>query len=270
MKKSFFGLLTLVAVFSQTVIAQNFEGYIKYSFTIDLGEANNAKMAEMNEKMNSPEMKAQMQVMKDKMNDPEFKKMVEGNPQLKAQMDAMMAASSSANKDNLLPKEAIVSFKNGNSLFSMIGGAAALTGDVLYLKDKDQSYQLHRDRKTYRVLPKGEQKKSTATVTKTTETKIVLGHTCTKYIVKDGERSMNVWATTELKNLTDQMKKMSLGKEHSLYMDQIEGIPLKIESTSKEIHFTMQVVEIKEQQQNIADFSIPTGYKEEFQKTPTK
>ena len=258
-------LLFVVCLTIQS-IAQTFEGYIKYSFVLDMGAANNAKMAEANAKMNTPEMKAQMEAMKQKMNDPEFKKMMESNPQLKAQMEAMMATSQGSGLTNALPKESTIQFKNGNSLYKMNGGTGALTGDMLYLKDKDQSYHIYRDRKTYRVVPKEEQKKSTATVTKTTETQKILGHTCTKYIVKDGEATLNIWATTDMKNLYEQMKKISASKDRNFYIDQIEGIPLKVESNRKEMHFTMEAIEFKEQAEPASDFMIPAGFTEEKSK----
>jgi hypothetical protein len=264
MKQLLAALLVIVCL-NTKVLSQSYEGYIKYSFTLDMGAANNAKMAEANAKMNTPEMKAQMEALKAKMNDPEFQKMMEGNPQLKAQMEAMVAMSqnSGATASSYLPKDATIEFKNGNSLYKMNGGTAAITGDILYLKDKDQSYHIFRERKTYQVVKKEEKKPSTATVTKTTETQKILGHMCTKYLVKDGEATLNIWATTELKSLYDQMKKMSVSKERNLYMDQIEGIPLKVESSRKEIRFTMEAIELKEQAQPAADFAIPVGFTEE-------
>jgi hypothetical protein len=244
---------------------QNFEGYIKFAFTVDLGAANNAKMAEANTKMNTPETKAQLEALKQKMNDPEFKKMMESNPQLKAQMEAMLAMSQGGTQalNSYLPKDATLHFKNGNSLYTMNGGTAAIMGDILYLKDKDLSYHIYRERKAYKIAKKEEQKKSTAIVTKTTETQIILGHTCTKYLVKDGETNLIIWATTDLKTLYDSMKKMTASKERNLYMDQIEGIPLKVESQSKDIHFTMEAIELKEQAQPASDFIIPVGFTEE-------
>ncbi|HSZ72879.1 MAG TPA: DUF4412 domain-containing protein [Cytophagaceae bacterium] len=267
-KKNIALLLCTVLLTMVQSMAQTFEGYIKYAFVVDLGAENSAKMAAASENMNTPEMKAQLDAMKQKMNDPEFKKMMDSNPQFKAQMEAMMAMSSTGNNDSpgknsLLPKDIIISFKNGNSLYKMNGGTSVLVGDVLYLKDKDQSYQIFKERKTYKIVPKGEQKKSTAIVTKTGETLQLLGHPCTKYIVKDGETNMNIWATTDLKNLYDQMKKASVGKERNLYMEQIDGIPLKVERKSKDMRFTMEVIELKEQVQNSTDFAIPTDYTEE-------
>ena len=55
--------------------------------------ATKAKMDAAQQKMNDPETQAQMKEMKEKMNDPEFKKMMEANPQLKAQMEQMMKMS---------------------------------------------------------------------------------------------------------------------------------------------------------------------------------
>lgn len=264
MKQLLFAILFVVCFITKG-LSQTYEGYIKYSFAVDMGAANNAKMAEANAKMNTPEMKAQMEALKAKMNDPEFVKMMESNPQLKAQMEAMMAMSQNGNGavSNYLPKDATIEFKNGNSLYKMNGGTATITGDILYLKDKDQSYHIFRERKTYKLVKKEEQKASTAAVTKTTETQKILGHTCTKYIVKDGDVTLTIWATTELKSLYDQMKKMSVSKERNLYMDQIEGIPLKVESNRKEIHFTMEAIELKEQPQPASDFVIPAGFTEE-------
>lgn len=255
--------------------AQNFEGVITWKITSDITDPKmKAQMEEAQKKMNDPETQAQMKEMQEKMNDPEMKKMMDANPQMKAQMEAAMKMmQGGGDLSSMMPKGFIIKMKNQNVLTSMDGGMMA-NMETLYLNDKKTAYQINREAKTYTVLPQNtnedvkDSEKVEVKVTKTSETTKVLGYTCTKYIVdvKTQGHSMqqNFWTTTaikdfDLKSLANQRMGNS---QHSMYYEQIEGVPLKMEMMMPQGKMVMEVTELKKQSLSSADFAIPTGFKE--------
>ncbi|HEY9045259.1 MAG TPA: DUF4412 domain-containing protein [Ohtaekwangia sp.] len=270
MKKVLFTLALLVLVMQSR--SQSFEGIIKWAFTMNITDPKlKAQMEEAQKKMNDPANQAKMKEMEAKMNDPQFKAMMDSNPQLKAQMENMMKMMQSGDMSSMMPKGMIVKIKSGNSDMTMDGGMMA-NMEVLYLKDKNQSYRIDRKDKTYSVLPNNtehDQTKSSTEVkvTKTSETAKILGYTCTKYIVEytsEGHTLQQLmWATTEIKDW--DMKSMSnqrMTSAQRVYFDKIDGVPLKVEMTTPQGSMIMEVKEIKKQSLPAADFTIPSDYKE--------
>src|SRR6187401_3528929 len=150
MKKIFFAVMLLSATLAK---AQTFEGTIKWTFQSEITD---------------PAEKKRMEDMENKMEDPQFKKMMESNPQMKAQMEGMMKAmGSGGDMSSMMPKNFMVEIKGGNTHAKMEGGIMG-NMEILYLKDKNQSYQLNRADKTYSVLPPSDHK-TEATITKTSE-----------------------------------------------------------------------------------------------------
>lgn len=103
-------------------------------------------------------------------------------------------------------------------------------------------------------------------VTKTNETAKIAGYNATKYIVEvnnNGNKTIqNIWATTEIKDFDlKSLSKQKFGRD-KMYLDKIDGVPLKIEMSTKEANMTMQVTEIKREPLNAADFTIPADFKE--------
>lgn len=95
----------------------------------------------------------------------------------------------------------------------------------------------------------------------------ILGHNCTKYIVlmNEGDRTVttNMWTTTEIKDI--DMKawaKQRTGRGQYMFYENVEGVPLRMESITKEGNMVMEVTEIKRESLNAADFTIPSDYKE--------
>jgi hypothetical protein len=253
--------------------SQTFEGIISWTITTEITDPKvKAQMEQAQKQMSDPANQARMKEMLAKMEDPQMKAMMESNPQMKAQMEAMVKAMQGGDLSSMIPKGVIVKTKNGNSLVSMEGGAMA-SMETLYLKDKDQAYTLNRDAKTYMLMPKTtdeDMKKSAdeSKVTKTNETTKVLGYTCTKYLVTTATSKEQVtqafWTTTEIKDF--DMKAMSrqrMGNQNeSLFMDKIDGVPLKIEMNMPQGHMTMVAKEIKRQSVPATTFAIPADYKE--------
>src|SRR6478736_1677372 len=266
MKKLLTAVLTLAVA---SAWAQTFEGTIKWSMKMEITDpAMKAKMAEGQKKMNDPAEQEKMKKMQEQMSDPKMKAMMDANPAMKAQMEAMMKGQQSGDMmSNVMPKGMIVKLKGGNSLVTMDGGM--MSGDFLHTGDK--SVRLDRANKTYSVMPSGDGKgmenQQKPTVTKTSETTKIVGYTCTKYIVTTNQHGQtqvtNMWTTTDIKDVDlKALAKQRSGRGQSMFYEGVDGVPLKIESSSKEGNMVMEVTEIKRESLNASDFAIPSDYKE--------
>jgi len=267
MKKLLIALFTLSSVMAW---AQGFEGTIKWSMKMEITDpAMKAKMEAGQQKMNDPANQAKMKEMQDKMNDPKMKAMMDANPALKAQMENMMKMQQGGGDpmSSMMPKGMIVKMKGGNSLVTMDGGMMA--GDILHTQDK--SVRLDRANKTYSVLPSGsgpgQTEGSKPTITKTSETMRIVGYNCTKYIVTMSERGQtvttNMWTTTEIKDIDMKaIAKQRMGRGQSMYYEGMEGIPLRIESSTPQGQMTMEVIDFKRESLDASDFAIPSDYSE--------
>jgi hypothetical protein len=229
--------------------------------------AMKAKMEEAQKRSNDPAQQEKMKKMQEQMNDPKMKAMMDANPAMKAQMENMMKASQGGGDPGaFMPKGMTIKIKDGNSLVTMDGGMTS--GDILHTKDK--SVTLDRQNKTYSVLPGGDMQGGQGkqpTITKTSETMKVLGYSCTKYVstMSEGDRTVtsNIWATTEIKDVDlKALARQRIGRGQSMFSSNIEGVPLRIESMTKEGTMIMEVTDIKRESLNAADFTIPSDYTE--------
>jgi len=266
MKKLFTAVLVLAV---SSAWAQSFEGTIKWSMKMEITDpALKAKMAEGQKNMNDPAQQAKMKQMQDQMNDPKMKAMMEANPAMKAQMENVMKMQQGGgDPSSMMPKGFTVKVKGANSLTTVVGGMMA--GDILNTPDK--SVHFDRANKTYSVMPssegKGMEKAQKPTVTKTSETTKILGYNCTKYIVTTADRGQpitsNFWSTTEIKDIDlKAMAKQRTGRGQAFMPEGMEGMPLRIESFTKEGNMVMEVTEIKRESLSASDFTIPSDYKE--------
>lgn len=262
-------LLTAVLVLALSPAwAQSFEGTIKWSMKMEITDPEmKAKMAEGQKKMNDPAEQEKMKKMQEQMNDPKMKAMMDANPAMKAQMENMMKMQQGGgDPSSFMPKGMTVKIKEGNSLVTMDGGMMA--GDILHTKDK--SVHLDRQNKTYSVIPAGDrsgQARPQPTITKTSETMKILGYNCTKYVstLTEGGRviTSNLWTTTEIKDIDlKALAKQRMGRGQAMMPENVEGVPLRIESNTKEGTMVMEVIDIKRESLNAADFTIPSDYKE--------
>jgi hypothetical protein len=267
MKKLIF---VIVLLCSANVFAQKFEGTVKWTMKMEITDPKQkAQVEDAQKQMSDPANQAKMKEMQDKMNDPQFKAMMEANPQMKAQMMQMMTAmQGGGGMASLMPSGFTIKIKDDNALTKVEGGMFA--SEILYIKAKDQSYTLDRQNKTYSIMnPPStvtEMKEGDVKVTKTNETSKVLNYTCTKYIVEitnNGNKIIqNVWATNEIKDFDlKALSKQKFGK-NKMYLEKIDGVPLKIEMSTKEANIKMEVTEINKESLSTADFTIPADYKE--------
>jgi hypothetical protein len=260
-------LLTIALTFSAN--SQSFEGTIHWSMKMEVTDpATKAKMDEAQRKMNDPATQKKMKEMQAQMNDPKFKAMMENNPQMKAQMEAAMKMMGGGDMSSMMPSGMLVKIKNDNSVTIMEGGMMDKM-EMLYLKDKNQSVRLDRANKTYTVMSSAtnSNQRPEPKVTKTTETKKILDHLCTKYIVEsitpNGKPSQQIfWTTTDLKIDMKNLAQQRMGKGNAFFYENIEGVPLRIEMTMPEVSMTMEATAVKKETQNASDFQIPADFKE--------
>src|SRR3954470_2571401 len=135
--KKFMTLLLMFIV--MTSWSQGFEGTIKWSMKMDVTDP---KMKAEMEKMNNPANQAKMKEMEAKMNDPQFKAQMDANPQMKAQIEAMMKSMSAGGAggaaNGMMPTGFLIKLKGGNTVTLMQGGM--MDGfEILHMKDKNQS-----------------------------------------------------------------------------------------------------------------------------------
>ncbi len=270
MKKILFVLL-LTATLAR---GQGFEGVINWKMTMEITDPKvKAQMEEAQKRMNDPAQQAQMNEMAERMNDPQMKAMMEANPQMKAQLEkAMKMAQGGGDMSSIMPTGYSIKIKNQNSLISMQGGMMANT-DILFLREKNTTYRIDRESKTYSTLPQStsedQASKMDVKVTKTSETTKVLGYTCVKYIVdvttEDGNAMQQFfWTTTAIKDIDFKSMandRMSNGKQR-MYFDKVDGVPLKVEMSMPQGSMTMEVTELKKISLPASDFAIPAGFKE--------
>lgn len=260
----FLSLLSLVC------FSQNFEGILKWSMKSEITDPKmKAQIEEAQKKMKDPAAQAQLKEMKEKMNSPEMKAMMDQNPQMKQQMEAAIKMLEGGDMNSMMPTGFVVKIKNGNTLSIMEGGVMDGT-ETLYLKDKNQTFLINESSKTYMVLSNsGESSKmqGDVKVTKTSETQKILNYNCTKTIVTVTDKGKTLeqifWTTKEIKDFDlKSLTSQRISSAQSLFYDNIEGVPLKMEMTMPEAKMVMQVTEIKKKTLSNSTFSIPAGFTE--------
>lgn len=252
----------LFLLISAVCLAQNFEGTIKWSMTSEITDPKmKAQMEEAQKKMNDPATQAQMKQMQAVM---------DSNPQMKAQMENAMKMMQGGNMNSMFPTGFTVKVKNSNTLTVMQGGMMDGT-ETLYLKDKSQSYMINRASKTYSVFhhnqTEASKKQGEVKITKTKETQKILNYNCTKTIVTITEKGTVItqifWTTTEFKGFDLKgLSKQGTGSNYSMFYENMEGVPLKMEMTTPQAKMVMQVTEIKKESVPAAAFEVPTGFTE--------
>lgn len=174
----------------------------------------------------------------------------------------------------MLPSGYTFKFLNGDMLMRMEGGmAAAMMGDIVHLGQKGETYMLKpSDKKALRMASdeNNATSNSDTKVEDTGETETIAGHKCKKYKVtinKDGESIINyIWATKDL-DVVKPKKASGMGSGGSLFVDQIDGYPLKVQVTSNMAGMSFTMTMTADKLDNTAPskdlFIIPSDYKVE-------
>lgn len=266
MKKKLIGLFFVLGSFAASA---QFQGTFVWGIKMEITDPKlKAQMEQANKQMNDPANQAKMKELEEKMNDPQFKAMMDQNPEMKAMLEAQIAAMKSGNGgsmlDNMMPKSIETHLKEGNSLSKIIGGA--FEGESLYLKAKDETYHIDRKNKTYTL-----EKKTEATqtpeykVTKTEEFTTILKYKCRKYLVEQVDQKQKVtytlWATNDIKNLdSKQFSKMKMGNNQASFIEKVDEVPLKIQGQMPQGTMIMEVTSLKEENLPTSMFEIPEGF----------
>lgn len=268
MKKVF--LLILSIFLSFTLFSQDFEGVISWKM-----QTNMPNQPAMPQNANADMSNAREELLK-QLKNPE----VANNPQAKEMLEKMLAQMPSSDAtagtnpmDNMMPKGMTIKIKGGNTLVSLEGGmAASMMGDILTLKGKSESYAIKKDKKTYAILPKSNQKadtESTLSVTKTTETMKILGYDCVKFIITNTKaktpETQFIYATTQIKDIDAKLfKDVKAGQDDKFgaAMAKVDGVPLRMEIKSADVSITMECTKIERKTLNQDEFSIPKDFRE--------
>jgi hypothetical protein len=253
-------LLAIFCAMTLQSFSQDFEGTITWSMKTEFTDP--ARKAEMAENMRT----AQDQITYAKLkamavqNDPQYKKMME-DPKMKAEMEkAMQMQTPTMNGLTLTVK-----IKNQNMLSKMP------SNESLFLKEKNQTYIIDREKKTYSRIPQrstAQDPKAKVNVIKAEENDTILGFLCKKYIVESSENgtkmTRNIWTTTEIKDLDikDILNQNRGAGGPQWYFDNIEGFPLKFQVRTTETLFTMEIITMEKASLPDSDFIIPDDFKE--------
>ena len=172
---------------------------------------------------------------------------------------------------NMIPRELTMKVQNRNTLIQMEGGMAAMIGDILYLHNKNQTYAISRETKTYHVLtPMGGRTANQPPykVTKTHERARVLNYDCVKYVVQMQNGPQNstqvIWASTEFKDFDSSLfSRLPIGRQGELsFLKDIKGTPMRIEMQAFGSNLIAELAEVKKQPLDASQFNIPAGYQE--------
>ena len=137
--------------------AQDFEGVLRWKMEVEVDPAVQRQMEES------------LKMMQSQMNDPAMQEMIKNNPQMKAQMEAMQNMAQGGGMASMIPSEIVVSIKERNTLVKLVGGIMPM--QILTLTDKNESYILNHEEKTFYSLGPDEGSSKGPSVTRTTESR---------------------------------------------------------------------------------------------------
>lgn len=270
--KKLFAFFTLAAAFvAGSLSAADFSGTITWTMRVDVTDPEmKRQMAESQKQLSDPEMQAQMKAAQEAMNSPQMQEMIKANPQMKAMMEKQMKAMSTAGASgaDLFPKGMTVQIKGPRSLLRTEGGMAA--GDVLTLADENVAYMIDRQARTYQTVPLDSSKERGALkfkVTPTKESRKILGYTCRNYLVETTESEVkmtySIWATEDIKGLDARaLRRFRMGQSGPDFLSEIEGVPLKIDTTTPQMKMFMEATSVKAEDLPDSLFTLPAGFKE--------
>lgn len=170
----------------------------------------------------------------------------------------------------MLPNSYDYYFLNGDMMMRINGGmAAAMMGDFIVYGKAGEAYMVkHTESKAYKIEgdkndKKKEGEESDVKVEDTGETMEIMGYTCKKYKVTSGDATQYMYVAEELK-ISKPKKAADLGSGGSMFVDKIEGFPLKMEMTMNQggmtITMVMTAVDVDDSKPSKDLFEIPGSY----------
>jgi len=164
-----------------------------------------------------------------------------------------------------MPTSQVLTFGTEKMRFEMVGGMSSMMGHFIF-KD-DQLYQVQDWEKTAYIFPAAEEaEEDMSVIVKTNETKVILGHTCTKYTITtttdEGSMTTIMWVASDLKPSV----KLSNGNgSGGLINSKIDGLTLMTESETMGVKMTTRASDIDDSTPDASLFEFPSSYEiEEF------
>lgn len=266
-------IFPILLMLTGSLQAQTFEGTIRWTMKMDITDPKmKAEIERAQQELNDPEKQAEVKEMQERLNSPEMKKMMESNPQMKAAMDAAMKSAASGGAPEgmnaMMPKGMTLKIKGENMVSIMEGGIGGGM-EMLQAKGKPTT-RVNRVDKTFSTMPesKGDPATNKVKVTKTAETKKILGYNCVQYVAELTEKGTTMkqlfWTTMDIKDMDMKgLARQQMGQGgQSMFYDQIAGVPLKMEFAMPQGKMIMEAVEIKREKLSDSDFTIPADFKE--------
>lgn len=143
-----------------------------------------------------------------------------------------------------------VKLKNKDSHGFMKSPGADRPSEKLYIAGRDSVYLLDHQAKKYMAVPLMPRE---GTLSPTSETKNILGHTCTKYKLQ-GNAAVTFWYAQDIADIDIAALSNQIG-DHPWHGS--KGIPLTIEAHFPMMHYVMRALEIKKEDLPDSLFRIP-------------
>lgn len=253
MKKIFALVIFVIGFTACWSSAEDFSGTLTWTMRVEITD---------------PELKAQLDAVQSALSNPAMQEMLKSNPAMREMLEKQMGGSAVDAAGGFFPKGFTLQIKGPRSLVKTEGGIAP--SDVLTLADKNVSYQIDRKARTYSKLAADPFKDYAGAykVTPTAETTKVLGYTCRRFAVEttgSGEKMRySIWATNDIQGLDARsLRRLKFGQSAgSEFLEQIEGVPLKIDGITPQAKLSMSAVAVKSEALPDALFLLPAGFKE--------
>jgi len=272
-----FSTFLITSLFAQTI---KFEGVFNWNVVVDVIDSdalNTYKKAILKE--DNSEVEETIKELEQQLNDPEMQYLLLENPTIKSTMQKklkelndMQAVKMNAFNNAFFPANLQMSFKNNNSFTKIEGGSiSTLIGNILYLSNEQTSYFIKDETKTYAAIADSSiinAADKLVSLTQSTDTAIILDHTCIKYILvkkeNDKIQTSYFWITTDLPAFNSNSFRalgFATGNIHHEAYKKVNGIPLKVEYIENGFKFKIEVFEIIHRSVLDSYFVLPTDYK---------
>ena len=247
-------MLLISLIVSVGAEAQYFEGTMTWTTKSDI------KMSAEQKK----QMEESRKAMEKQLNHPAFKKQMEQNPQLKEMMEKQLRTMENMSGEGgggILPEKMVTMTKGKNTKTIM-----SETDVILYQGNAGKTFSLNPVKKTYHELPASNtgDEGTKLNVVKTTETAVINGYKCKKYIItsdRSTEMTQFLWATTDIKDIDPAVFQRSGNSKQNWYFKEVEGFPVKMEIKTPQGNISMELTEMKRTKLSDSDFQIPSDYK---------
>jgi hypothetical protein len=139
----------------------------------------------------------------------------------------------------------------------------------LYLKDKDQAFNINHMEKNYSEIRKDGKAQNNPVInvafTDASETAKILDYNCKKYTrtitVKDKAITQEVWVTKDISDLNlSFLSKQRIGKFY-FSLDKLDGVPLKMVARDADGEYVFDAKAITPGKVDDKTFLLPKGYR---------